>query len=166
MRNPKRIPIILDLIQGNYKQFLDDMHVDVDDLDSLISLYNAKRIDIEEYWIANPDLRLTQVLVNMEIIHNIPGEWYYKEETNYVVEKGFCNFEDVHFWGVRLDKHGNQLPETLYKPIRELDTNHIRAIVKMFEGQHDRLNNKYMDYFRSRIAGDFDVEGLISSLEG
>ncbi|KEQ31207.1 hypothetical protein N180_02865 [Pedobacter antarcticus 4BY] len=165
MRNPERIPIILDLIQGNYKQFLDDLHVEVGDIDSLISLYNTKRIDIEEYWMANPDLRLTQVLVNMGILQNIPGDWYYKEETDYVVEKGFCDFEDVHFWGVNFDEFGKQLPATLHKPLRELDTNHIRAIVKMFEGHHTRLKHGYIDYFRSRIASDFDVDGLINSLK-
>ena len=35
---------------------------------------------IEEYWLEFPDLRFTQVLVNMNIIPNFPGNWYYKED--------------------------------------------------------------------------------------
>ncbi len=35
---------------------------------------------IEEFWLKNPDLRFTQVLVNMDIIPNFPGMWYYKED--------------------------------------------------------------------------------------
>ena len=35
---------------------------------------------IEKYWMKNPDLRFTQVIVSMEIIPNFPGMWYYKED--------------------------------------------------------------------------------------
>ena len=36
---------------------------------------------IEKFWKEHPDLRFTQVLVNMNIIPNFPGSWYYKEDT-------------------------------------------------------------------------------------
>jgi len=35
---------------------------------------------IEMYWDKNPDLRLTQVLVNLGLIPNFPGFWYYLED--------------------------------------------------------------------------------------
>ena len=35
---------------------------------------------IERYWDKNPDMRLTQVLVNNHIIPNFPGHWYYLED--------------------------------------------------------------------------------------
>lgn len=35
---------------------------------------------IEEFWLENPDLRFTQILVNLKIIPNFHGMWYYKED--------------------------------------------------------------------------------------
>lgn len=46
---------------------------------------NKKRIKpylkkIEKFWLKHPELRFTQVLVNLDIIPNFPGMWYYKED--------------------------------------------------------------------------------------
>ena len=35
---------------------------------------------LEETWKANPDWRLTQLLVNTAVIPNFPGHWYYAED--------------------------------------------------------------------------------------
>lgn len=46
---------------------------------------------IEKFWLENPDLRFTQVLVNMNIIPNFPGMWYYKEDNIETESKGGKN---------------------------------------------------------------------------
>lgn len=161
MRNPKRIPIILDLLKDNYAEFLKDCGIEEIDIDTLISIYNSKRKEIEEFWLDNPDLRLTQVFVNLGIIPNFPGFWYYKEEVDYVIEKGFCNVEDICFWGVNYTKEMVKLPETDFRLLKNLETDHIRAIIKFYMEQYgslSRLNQKYLKYFQQRILTESSTE--------
>jgi len=164
MRNPKRIPIVLDLIQNNYHQFLIDCGVETDDVLDSTQLFLVKRPEIEQFWLENPDLRLGQVFVNMGTIENFPGFWYYKEETDYVVEKGFCKFEDIHFWGVNYTKEMVRLPETEFRLLKDLDIDHIRAIIIFLEKNKQNTNPKYMAYFKKRIEEDDQMDQLINEV--
>lgn len=160
MREIRRIPIVLDAIQNNYADFLKECGVTIIDIDVLKTLFKTDRKEIEEFWTKNPDLRLTQVLANFNKIPNLPGFWYYREEVDYVVEKGFVRFEDIHFWGVNFNKDGERLPQTEYKPLSELETDHIKGIIKFFEKERARgiadINQKYLEYFLGRIADEAD----------
>ena len=149
MRAKERIPIILDLLENNYMDFLIDTGIGEENRGQLIDLYFVKRKEIEEFWMENPDLRLTQVFVNLDIIPNVAGFWYYKEETDYVVEKGWCKFEDIHFWGVNFSKDGKRLPQTIFKKLSDLDIDHVINILKFFDEKslRTKMNPKYLQYF-------------------
>lgn len=169
-RNVKRIPIILDLLHANYLDFLLDIGIGDDNKIQLTNVFFVKKEEIQKFWEENPDLRLTQVLVNMDIIPNIPGTWYYTEEVDYVVERGWIKFEDINFWGVNYTADGKRLPSTVYKTLSEIDDQHVLAILKHFEDNspigRKGLPTKYLEYFENREQGirHKEVDTLLGSL--
>lgn len=80
MRSPNRIEPFLTIVEGSVsiilKNILQIPHTDeqVENIEQ--SLYTS----IKETWKKYPDLRFTQVLVNMLMIPNEPGTWYYMED--------------------------------------------------------------------------------------
>lgn len=150
MRNPLRIPIILDKI--DLVQFIKDLKVF--DIDEIINVSMVDVNKIREYWLKHPDLRLTQVLVGLEIIPNTLGFWFYTEETDYVVQKGILNFDEINYWGINYDKDNIKLPETIWKPLKELEIDHIRNILKWFDDNEGYINKSYRDYFEKRLRDD------------
>jgi hypothetical protein len=160
MRAKERISIILDLLDNNYMDFLIDIGIGEENRHELIDVYFLKGKEIEEFWMENPDLRLTQVLVNLDIIPNIAGFWYYTEETDYVVEKGWCEFEDIHFWGVNFTKDGERLPETIFKRVSDLDRDHVMNILKFYDEKSSRtkINSKYLKYFEKIEKEELEKE--------
>ena len=101
---------------------------------------------IENFWLENPDLRFSQVLVGLGIIPNIPGFWYYIEEDE-ILEKLGIPTREYLLWGQNYDKDMNLLPKTLYKPIKDLSTDHIQAIL---EGGYAK-REKYIKCFKEEL---------------
>lgn len=168
MRSKERIPIILDILEDHYVDFLIDVGIGEENRSELLDLYFTKRNLIEEFWLKNPDLRLTQVFVNLDIIPNIEGFWYYKEETDYIIEKGWAKFEDIHFWGVNYSKDGKKLPQTIFKRLVDLNTDHILNILKFYDENSTRnsINKKYLKYFEEieNKVKYKDVDNLLNDL--
>jgi hypothetical protein len=81
MRDINRIPKILKNI--NLFEFIKSFNIFYtdDEIKQRLKVINMEML--EDYWLKNPDLRLTQVLVNLNIIPNVPGVWYYIEETEW-----------------------------------------------------------------------------------
>ena len=130
MRRPERIPIFLDLTYGKVSDILFlvfNLSTYLDPVEIVNKYYN-KLSEIKSFWLDNPDLRFSQVLIAKEIIPNTPGSWYYREDSEILEELGF---EDREFllWGQNYDKDMNLLPKTIYRPIKDLNTDHIEAIL-------------------------------------
>jgi len=83
---------------------------------------------LQKEWNENPDWRFPQLLVNMGFVPNMPGFWYYMEETQVLLDSG-CEARKVVMWGNNFDKDMNRLSETIWKPICELTTDHIHSIL-------------------------------------
>lgn len=134
MRPKERIKIFLDLVAES-KSGIRDVLVEAYEIDEQIpnleetalNVYNDVSI-IESLWEAAQDLRFSQVLVNFGYLPNIPGFWYYMEEFEILAKLGFMP-RDYMLWGSNYDADMNRLPETIYKPICNLDTDHIKAIL-------------------------------------
>lgn len=126
MRPIERIPIVLKHLP--MKEFLMSLGIfKEEELDTILPT-----IDIEEVklvWMENPDWRLTQVLVNMDLIPNVPGFWYYREEYTWLVESGHIEARDILLWTSVVDENMDPLPDPITKPISELETAHIEAIL-------------------------------------
>ena len=146
MRLKERIPIFLELISGELVNIFDNIWKlnEYTDFDMFADFYNIE--EIKEFWLKNPDLRFSQVLINLKMLPNIPGFWYYLEE-NDILEKLGKEPREYLLWGQNYDKDMNLLPKIIYKPIKELSTDHIKAIL---EGGFAK-RKKYIDCFKKEL---------------
>lgn len=129
MRVKKRIDRFLELVDNeNLLTNIWKLPLDNGNLRAVLSLIAVKDSDIREYWCSLPDLRYSQVLVNIGIIPNYPGFWYFTEEDEILEQQG-CLSSEYMLWGVNFDKDMNRLPETDHRFICDLDTDHIEAIL-------------------------------------
>lgn len=150
MRAKERIPIFLKflfeennvtiLIKEIYKLELEESIYRV-----VSDIYDAKTY-IEDCWMNNPDWRFSQVLVNLYHLPNISGFWYYIEEDE-ILEKLGMEPREYLLWGQNYDKNMNLLPSTIYKPIKDLETDHIQAIL---DGEYTK-NPKYIKCFEEEL---------------
>ena len=91
-------------------------------------VFDKNKKEVREYWLENPDLRFSQVLVNLNIIPNIPGYWHHLEDEEILIRLDYSP-EKVYFWEVNLDVDENSLHKTVWKPISELTSDHLKAII-------------------------------------
>lgn len=144
MRPIERIPIVLEVLPMREYitsfNILDEEGVNkvVDDIDI---------IKLKKFWEENPDLRLTQVLVNMNYIPNAPGLWYYTEESDWLIKNNICEPRDILFWGINFDKNMKRIPHEKVL-IKTLDTAHIKAIL---EGEFTG-NTLYITTFQKELV--------------
>jgi len=141
MRLKERIPIVLEQFRKPEVRMAFYEDCNQSNLRSKILFCGSEFLtyfeeeEIEKFWLNHPDLRLTQVLLYFNIFENKIGFWFHKEETEWLIEKGFIEPRDIYFWGVNYDKNMNKLPETKYTLIKDLETDHIENI----------LNNGYVE---------------------
>ena len=151
MRNKLRVSIVLDLML-NKEILLYFLNTSSQKL--IDDLYNNWE-EIEEEWLKYPDCRLGQLLVNLNLIpsKNIEHIIWNIEEDDWLIKNGYCNIEDIKFWGVNYYKNGKQRKTTKFKLLRDLDINHIKNIIIFFEKYNslDKLNKEYLEYFNKRI---------------
>lgn len=126
------------VIKDSYKLDLTEEH---------IQLIKNEIEYIREVWKDNPDWRFIQVLINTKLLQNYPGFYYYKEDENVMLDLGYGPRE-IFYWGTNYDKEMNLLPKTVYKLIKDLDTDHIKAIL---DGKFVKEGNKYYDYFINEL---------------
>lgn len=134
MRILKRIDVVEKPLKKNIRKFIDEIYVDQDKenskyVDEVENLILKDWNKIIKYWKENPDLRFTQVLVNHNYVDNLPGVWYYTEEVEWLISNKLCKAENILHWGVNYDKDMNRYSETKWTLIKDLDTNHIEAIL-------------------------------------
>ena len=151
MRNKNRIQIVLDLMLN--KEIL--LHFLNTSSQKLIDdLYNNWE-EIKEEWLKYPDCRLGQLLVNLNLIpsKNIEHIIWNIEEDDWLIKNGYCNIEDIKFWGINYYKNGKQRKTTKFKLLKDLDIDHIQNIIKFFEDNNilHKLNKEYLEYFNNKI---------------
>ena len=128
-RNIKRIDRFLELVDNeNLLTNIWKLPLKDDSLRTVLSLIAVKDKEITEFWKANPDLRYSQVLINIGILPNYPGFWYMYEDEDNLQDQG-VDPAMFMLWGVNFDKDMNRLPETDYRFICDLETDHIQAIL-------------------------------------
>ena len=150
MRNKNRIQIVLDLMLN--KEIL--LHFLNTSSQKLIDdLYNNWE-EIKEEWLKYPDQRFGQLLSNLGLVPKDIKDYIWNiEEDDWLIKNGYCNIEDIKFWGVNYYKNGKQRKTTKFKLLKDLDINHIKNIIIFFEKYNslDKLNKEYLEYFNKRI---------------
>jgi len=134
MRHPERIKIVIKTLKkhglGKY------LHTQAIFSSEMEAHEYAKTVNLDKLaaeWKKHPDMRLTQMLITFFGLPNFPGFWFYKEEDEELINKGMIEARDILFWGSNYTKKGKKREETVWKPIRNLDTDHIKAIFKWYE---------------------------------
>ena len=150
MRNKNRIQIVLDLMLN--KEIL--LHFLNTSSQKLIDdLYNNWE-EIKEAWLKSPDQRFGQLLSNLGLVPKDIKDYIWNiEEDDWLIKNGYCNIEDIKFWGINYYKNGKQRKTTKFKLLKDLDIDHIQNIIKFFEKYNtlDFLPKDYLKYFNKRI---------------
>lgn len=163
-RCKERIPIILKHIDwrdfiaksGYVDAYFKDHgcpdHLRDKKLDATVLQYVLLKISenikhIESFWSESSDQRLTQVLVNMGIIQNIPGTWYYFEETEYMITSRTLKPEEILFWGT-YGKDGKQ--ELRYVLLKDMDSEHIEACLRTQKNMNEYYRKTMQKIMRFR----------------
>jgi hypothetical protein len=147
MRQRERIPLFLDKLcpEMLHKLFIKWFNTNFEETEQRICKEKRK---IKKFWIANHDLRFSQVLINMGYIDNIPGSWYYTEDDEALIFAGY-EPREVLLWGQRYDKMMNPLPYTKWLSIESMSTDHIKAVMSFMK---DRLPLRYHDAFIAELT--------------
>lgn len=146
MRIRERIPNFLYKVNPEFlhKLFLKWFKTNFEEVELRICKDKRK---IKKFWMANHDLRFSQVLIAMGYLENFPGTWFYDEDENVLLEAGYPPRECL-FWGQRYDKDMNMLPEVRWILIKDMTTDHIKAVIA-FMGE--RLPQRYKNAFQAEL---------------
>ena len=152
MRIKKRIPIILKALENkdNRKKLLyywftppvgTQMEIGMPfyDIPEIEKMWDKHLdfLELKEFWYANSHLRLVQMLISLGYLQNYIGLYYYIEDDIAMIEANILKPEEILFWGQNYNEDGVLLAETNWILIKDMSTNHIKAILK------DYVENKY-----------------------
>lgn len=150
MRNSKRIPICLKLLFQNKILY----HFLGTNTSGWAKKLHGNWDLIEKEWLKSPDQRVGQLLSNLGLVSKeIENHIWNIDEDDWLIQNGYCNIEDIKFWGINYYKNGKQRKSTKYKLLKDLDNDHIQNIIKFFEKYNalDQLPKDYLKYFNKRI---------------
>jgi len=140
MRKKERIPVLLNLIDWNKLEESFSLNFSNIEKDETIL------IQIDDYWNKNPDQRFGQMLINLGIAEN--NYYLWNEECNQFLKDQGVDPKEYTLWGVNFDKDRNRLPETTWKLAKDLDTDHIEAILEDYSYAMF-INKFYATLFKS-----------------
>ena len=112
-----------------------------------------------DYWKANPDQRIGQVLINLGIIDDSIERWS-EEEHSILIDQGIPP-EKCIYWGSIYDKDGNPLEEPAYRLISDLSTDHILNIISFMKLHRGYVPHQTMNAFSNTLK----EKGVILSEE-
>jgi hypothetical protein len=140
MRPKERIPIFFKLV--DFKKLEKEWNVKM--IHQVLSSNLSKKVC--DYWRENYDQRFGQVLINLGIVPDNFYIWNVEEEE--ILDKQGINPREYLLWGQCYDKEGNELPEVRYRLIKDLDTDHIEAILN---SEYLHLSDQYRKVFEDEI---------------
>ena len=150
MRIPERISIIMEVLKDHDK-LVNVLSTYKEDFIQYLPNVVDKLNIIENIWKQFPDYRLSQVLTSQNIIPNVPGMWFYKEDEDVMIESGCLEERDIYFWGKNLNKEGKLLTKTEFILIKNMETSHIKSILRDNEEGLLRASKKYLEIFNREL---------------
>lgn len=145
MRPIERIPLFLKLID------LDKLAERWWVLPDLLREINCNNKFIK-YWLTNPDQRVGQALINCGLVPD-SMHIYMDEVQDILLDQGVEPREFL-FWTSLFDKEGNRLEESITRLIKDLESDHIKNILK---SESLRLDELYRETFENEL----DIKGSI-----
>jgi len=140
MRPKERIPIFLKKVDFDKLQDRWDIDISQDLRGTILSN------KIRRKWLKDPDQRFGQLLINLELI---PDKFNIWEDEEYLIldSQGIPKREFI-FWGRQFDKHMNKLPKIEHVLLKDMETSHIKAILK---GNYCK-SDFYLSAFKEELA--------------
>lgn len=164
MRVKKRIPIILKCLESNQAKnlFLEtffkpkigvqlEIGMPYFEIINMILKWDNQKDNIEKHWLANPDLRLTQVLIYFNIMPSYGGLWYYTEDEKNLIDNKLIEPENIYFWGSNYTKNGKRLNKTKYRLLSELSLSHLENLLYMYNEKLLAIRNDYVPIIEKLI---------------
>jgi hypothetical protein len=118
--------------------------------------------EVIKYWKENPDQRIGQVLINLNILPDNFKIW--NDEENDILKAQGLPPEEYLFWGSNYDKDMNRIP-LIYRLIKDLDTDHINAIYDHILKAHGKLSEDYKIAFRNVLVSRNENTNNIDRIE-
>lgn len=147
MRLIERIPIVLEHI--NWEHFL----IYINAIPKNIKIDDSIISNIRTYWTKYPDLRLVQVLINLNIIYDCK---YFIEETDYLLDCKYIKPEDILFWGT-YGKDGNS--PIKYITLNNMDSDHIENCLinqHKISPQYEKIMKKILRIRKLKIIEKYE----------
>ena len=121
MRNEKRIDIFLGLLDWDrfYKQF------------EIPPLTDNQFANFVETWREHFDMRCGQLLINLGYAPDSQLLWTIEEED--IIKSQNIPIREYFLWGQSFDSDGNRLMKINYILLKDMDSDHIQAVIKLLE---------------------------------
>jgi hypothetical protein len=140
MRPKERIPIFLKYINFDFLQ--ERWNTDISqELRGIVFTD-----EVLKYWEKNYDMRFGQVLINLQLLPDKLPIWI--DEESAILDAQGTPKRETMLWGNNYDKDMNLLPKTIWRPIAEMSTDHIQAIL---DGGWVDKNPNYRQVFEEEI---------------
>jgi len=147
MRPKERIPIFLSKV--NWKTLAERWNIDVKLFNKILNMKGTLRPKIIYYWKEDPDLRFGQMLINIGCISNSLRIW--NDEENDILEDQGIPFREFMLWSRHYDENMNPLPEVERILIKDMTTNHIKAIIRDVGNGEMAIRGDYLQAFKDEI---------------
>lgn len=159
MRPKERIPIFFELIDWEYlskrwgfKKRI-DKHV----------LNHIPYINVSKYWLENPDQRIGQILINLELIPDKMNIWL-DEEWEILRDQGIAP-EEFLMWTSYYDKDMKPLEKPKTRLIKDMCKSHIENVIKnieekggSFEYDYNKLVKQAFDNMLNKESTPIEYE--------
>lgn len=119
--------------------------------------------EIKAYWDKYPDQRFYQVLINLQVIEDVPGRWGMDDIE--LLQKIDVYTADLLRWKSYYNKAEERLSTPITRKISELDTDHINAIYKYADKHGTSLPSIYDVAFTQELEKRINDEAIDENVE-
>ena len=145
MRPIERIDNFLEKVNW-YKLFYDRWKLSPTDV---YKVEHERLLNIIEYWKENPDQRIGQLLINLELVPDNLKIWS-DEEEDILISQGIPPEECV-YWTSIYDRQNNLLSVPITRLIKDLDINHILNIKRYAYNKNVSLPHNVLQAFENML---------------
>lgn len=145
MRPKERIPIFLKLV--DFDELQDRWGTDIAGI--VRGYILSPKGEFQNYWNENYDQRFGQALINTGLIGDQLHIWV-DEDENILKDQG-VPFREYMLWGRAYDENENPLPKIERILIKDMSTEHIKAILKNVSDRRMNVRSDYLEAFQNEL---------------
>ena len=147
MRPKERIPIFLDKL--DWEILAERWGIDIKLFNHIRSRSGTIKPSFIRYWKKSPDLRFGQILINFGILSDSLKIWC--DEENDILDDQNVLPREYLLLGRCYDADMNPLPKIEWILIKDMSTDHIKAILRDVENNKMGCKSNYLKAFKEEI---------------